>query len=693
MAADTASPAEAAAQLRADLALLEASTREAAQLLDLAAWRLGELDRGSAPLTSKTRTLTRAKESISAAKARSEEVLEHLDASRRLQGIIQAGPRAGLEAFLAALSRLEAAVDFLQAHRSMQSAEDALRHTAALRDAALSACSQEFSSLANKHSAAAPAAALARARATASSGDAGRAAPGVSIAQQDAVPPLELLPGSVLEKLRELAGAMLRGSSASASGRAAIKAYVEARQAVLRSELDTLLSGLTAAAAAASGGGSTGTAAAGSQLSWQSIEAKLPGWMTALRLFLQLAQEEARLCGAVFPAAEQAGVLSQVLSGGAASLFSCSDFVLSCRRMPDKLCGQLEMHAAVEGALPSLRASLAAVGGDATLPLLGQLSQLRGRLAAEARACFSDLPDSLPREAARGMPADGTVHPLCASTVSLLKRTLGHESALRVLLAGAEGAGSAGHAAGSSLAAEARLLEEMSSAVGRIFDTLLSALDAKARASCKSRALAALHHMNNLAYTQHAVAASRELRAVGEGWAERNKNKVEEQQRQYVEAAWGPLLQALRQDARQPVPPNLSTDKAARAAIKDKWGSVNKALAEAAQQQAWAVPDATLRHALRDAVSEQLLPLYQAFYEKYRGAAYTDHHAKHEKYSPADVASLLGELFDRAESAGGLSSGSFVGRSPSRSPASVSGGSVLGRRLSRLTSSSGRGTP
>lgn len=162
--------------------------------------------------------------------------------------------------------------------------------------------------------------------------------------------------------------------------------------------------------------------------------------MTALRLFLQLAQEEARLCGAVFPAAEQAGVLSQVpgavlratgspfvsaairckpgfksaetnysfnlgmrqrpacnqilalrwpalhawplpqvLSGGAASLFSCSDFVLSCRRMPDKLCGLLEMHAAVEGALPSLRASLAAVGGDATLPLLGQLSQVGRR--------------------------------------------------------------------------------------------------------------------------------------------------------------------------------------------------------------------------------------------------------------------------------------------------------------------------
>lgn len=39
--------------------------------------------------------------------------------------------------------------------------------------------------------------------------------------------------------------------------------------------------------------------------------------------------------------------------------------------------------------------------------------------------------------------------------------------------------------------------------------------------------------------------------------------------------------------------------------------------------QAWAVPDATLRDALRDALSDQLLPLFQAFHDKYRGAAYT----------------------------------------------------------------------
>lgn len=52
-----------------------------------------------------------------------------------------------------------------------------------------------------------------------------------------------------------------------------------------------------------------------------------------------------------------------------------------------------------------------------------------------------------------------------------------------------------------------------------------------------------------------------------------------------MDAAWGSLLALLRQDARQPLPPNLAGDKAARQAIKDKWTAVNKVLAEAQAQQ------------------------------------------------------------------------------------------------------------
>lgn len=63
------------------------------------------------------------------------------------------------------------------------------------------------------------------------------------------------------------------------------------------------------------------------------------------------------------------------------------------------------------------------------------------------------------------------------------------------------------------------------------------------------------------------------------------QGQVEQQQQAFIEAAWGPLLSLLRQDARHPVPPNLQSDKAARQGIKDKWTAVNKALGEAQAQQ------------------------------------------------------------------------------------------------------------
>lgn len=263
-----ASVAEAAAQLRADLQLLDASTKEAAALLDLASWQLGELGRAAAPMTSKTLALARAKENISAAKQRSEEVLEHLDASRKMQGVIQAGPRANLEAFLAALGRLEAAIDFLAAHRSMQSAEDALRHTAALRDSALGAAGQEFAALLQKHSAA-PQALLARLRAGSFASRGGGAASAAAAPDAAGSAPLELLPEAVLPKLKALAGAMLRSSSGANAGggggggsRACIKAYADARRGVMQASLEPFLSPF---------------AGSKEELSWQQVAAKIPG--------------------------------------------------------------------------------------------------------------------------------------------------------------------------------------------------------------------------------------------------------------------------------------------------------------------------------------------------------------------------------------------------------------------------------
>lgn len=106
------------------------------------------------------------------------------------------------------------------------------------------------------------------------------------------------------------------------------------------------------------------------------------------------------------------------------------------------------------------------------------------------------------------------------------------------------------------------------------------------------------------------------------------------------------------------------------------------------------MPDAGLRHAIRDELAESLVPLYEGFWSKHQRAPYTDSHAKYERYSPADLQGLLSDLFERAE-AGGGAQGQLLGRSASSATRSGGGGAMLSRKLSsmrRLTSSS-QGSP
>lgn len=61
--------------------------------------------------------LLRARENIKKARERAEEVLEHLDTSRKVEARIMRGPRNDLDAFLKALERLEEAIKYLASHR------------------------------------------------------------------------------------------------------------------------------------------------------------------------------------------------------------------------------------------------------------------------------------------------------------------------------------------------------------------------------------------------------------------------------------------------------------------------------------------------------------------------------------------------------------------------------------------------
>lgn len=622
-------------QLRKNLDYSVEITTEANDLLNRCSQQLKELDRLVQPMTVRTLALTKARDNLRKAKERAEEVLEYLDASREVEGVINEGPRANLQAFLQALTKLDGAIEFLQQHRHMHTAADALAHTTALRGRALEACASEFRAVLEKHSLVPPSLLALQRQNTSSTA---LTTHGCDLDVSNLL--TELLPQSVIPKLRALAQAQTKAGS-----RSCIKIYSETRRSVLQQCLDPLLEGV-------------GTREEVARTpAWRPVEARIPGWEAAVKLLAQGVREEARLVAALFQPEAQAELLQQVSTSAGRAVAEAGDAILAAKRVPDKIFGLLAMHDALTAALPMLRSALAQhstrldrISPD-TLAAATDLAALQSRVGVEARACFGQLQESYGGRVSESFPPNATVHPLCGSTVAALKRLLSYESALGVLFGQGEGPGAPPPPGGTSLQEGERLLGRMSSAVTTILDNLLGALESKAKASYRSPALCALHMLNNAQFLA-AAAASRELNPVAEAWLEARSGQVAQYQRQYMEHSWQPLVRLLKQPP--PLPPRLAAgaalDKGVRQAVKDHWAAVNKAMEPIMSHQAgWTVVEPGLRYRIKDSVSDLVIPLYQSFTDRYAGLAFTEHRGKYVRVSVAQLRDFVAlDLFERS---------------------------------------------
>lgn len=682
----------AAQELRATLASCAQLTEEASKLCASAQAQMRDME--LTMLQYRAGPLLTARRNIEAARQRASEVLQYLDVSRKVQSVVRAGPAADLNAFLAAVEQLSAALAFLQRYSDrMQTAADALAHTTAVRNDALAQCTSEFTALLKRHATAVPMTA-AEPQPLPPRGGSSRNSIISTAAAATASATADLVPEPVLAQLQALATVLLQTNAV-----ACIRSYVEVRRNVLARALSRPLAQL-------------GSREDFARLTWQQLEAKIPHWANGLRLLSRMLPQEARLAAAIYKAQDAPGVLAQVVQPSASALLDVAAGVLGSHKAPEKLFGLLGMHQAVEGCLPNVVAAAAAAAAAATTPprqqqkqeqqqqgsaklaLAGELEALRGKLVAEARTCFTDLQQAVSgTDAAAAAPPDGTVHPLCASTVAVLKQVMTSESALPVLFDEESASGRASSQAG--LAAEARLLDRMTAAARKILDTLLTSLEAGAKAAYSSgsgpAAQQALHMANNMTFLARSINASPELQAVADGWLAVHAEESVRWAKRYHDAAAGPLLGLLRADLKQPAPANVAGDKAARQACKDAWTSISRAVDALLSQGGWAVPDASLREAISDALKSDLMPLYevrrmdagmalgrccllrgtlqtnsrlvfsltcycslQKLYAKYAKVDFTHSRQKYVRYTPGDLSNRLLSMF---EGGGSTSSG------------------------------------
>lgn len=124
------------------------------------------------------------------------------------------------------------------------------------------------------------------------------------------------------------------------------------------------------------------------------------------------------------------------------------------------------------------------------------------------------------------------------------------------------------------------------------------------------------------------------------------QGKAEAYAKSYEELAASALLGILQADLRQPAPANVTSDKAARQACKDRWTAVNAAVLELLGQAGWAVPDAALRYSIKDALADAVVPLYEALLTKYRSVPFSESRAKYVRWTSTDLSTAIQGMFE-----------------------------------------------
>ncbi|KAL7641082.1 UNVERIFIED_CONTAM: hypothetical protein RMT77_008219 [Armadillidium vulgare] len=83
--------------------------------------------------------------------------------------------------------------------------------------------------------------------------------------------------------------------------------------------------------------------------------------------------------------------------------------------------------------------------------------------------------------------------------------------------------------------------------------------------------------------------------------------------------------------------------------IKERFSGFNKEIEEMQRvQRGYSIPDLELRESIKRDNKEQILPKYQAFYDKFSQIQFSKTSGKYIKYTPVDVSYKLDEFFDVA---------------------------------------------
>ncbi|CAG0913639.1 unnamed protein product [Notodromas monacha] len=259
---------------------------------------------------------------------------------------------------------------------------------------------------------------------------------------------------------------------------------------------------------------------------------------------------------------------------------------------------------------------------------------------------LEELIDGIKSDPDKHVPSDGTVHQLNSKVMCFLEDLSGSVDAVGQVLKDKQIYCNAVQKIPPDVDRSRALLAVY---LTRVVSALKSALVMKSE-SYGDNVLKAVFRLNNFKYMLSTMRRYNLVDIIQIYQPECEQileDNVEEQKRIYLHS-WSRVSSYLINC--EVAPNNLLSAKPKekdRQILKDRFMGFNKDFEDLVRvQSAYAVPDASLKHMLRQENVEYVVPKYNAFYTKFSELPFTKNRSKYVKYTPNEVAAMIGRLFE-----------------------------------------------
>ncbi|MCD7467901.1 hypothetical protein HAX54_005602 [Datura stramonium] len=373
------------------------------------------------------------------------------------------------------------------------------------------------------------------------------------------------------------------------------------------------------------------------KMDWESLETKIKNWLSAVKIAVNaLFRGERILCDFVFSASDniRESCFSEIAKDGALTLFLFPEMVTKYKKKlsPEKIFRVLDLYDVVDELWVELESIFSF---DSAAVVKSQATTLLAKLGNAARPMLSEFETAVQKDSSK-VVSGGRIHPLTRYVMNYLVLLGEYNGAICDIIIDFSPISIQMMPESCYSSPTSGDGDSPSPAIQRLawlVLVLLCKLDGKAQLY-NDVPLSYLFLANNLNYVISKVRESNLKHLLGSDWISKHEMKVKEYMSKYERTGWSKIVTS--------IPENL-TSEISPTEVKEYFNKFNSSFEEVYRKQSsWVIPDPKLRDHVKISLASKIIPIYQVFYEMYRGTESI------VRFAPDDLQNYLSDLFHGA---------------------------------------------